>query len=235
MKSITIVHCWSAPRSRSTALLYSFEARGSNDTAALDEPLYREWLIRRGDAVDRPYRHQLISGTPPDGASGKESAAWRRELLSLEDRIREASELLPDGGLIFCKHMAKHSFLYNFDKEISGEDLQMKFQHQHILLVRDPVAVLSSWGAASSNHGNVANPDEVGIVPLLSIYSAIQSRPSSHTSVNHPVIVLDSDHLVNDPPAVLEVICSDLGIAYRESMLTWESGPHDCDGPWASW
>ena len=36
--TITVVHCWSAPRSRSTAMLYSFESRGA-DTVALDEPL----------------------------------------------------------------------------------------------------------------------------------------------------------------------------------------------------
>jgi len=32
---ITVIHCWSAPRSRSTALLYSFEARG-DDCVAID-------------------------------------------------------------------------------------------------------------------------------------------------------------------------------------------------------
>ena len=40
---VTIVHCWSSPRSRSTALLYSFESRG-DDTVAIDESLYRRWL-----------------------------------------------------------------------------------------------------------------------------------------------------------------------------------------------
>ena len=54
-----IIHCWSAPRSRSTALLYSFEARGSS-TIALDEPLYRRWLeekINHGESsigISRP-------------------------------------------------------------------------------------------------------------------------------------------------------------------------------------
>ena len=68
---ITVIHRWSAPRSCSTALLYSFEARAraaSNDDKAptpiiaLDESLYREWLLRRGEAVARPYREALIAG-----------------------------------------------------------------------------------------------------------------------------------------------------------------------------
>ena len=240
-KSVVVVHCWSAPRSRSTALLYSFEARGAKDTLAVDEPLYREWLIQRGDAVARPYRDNFIDGTPPDGASEEESATWRRELLNLEERLVEAARTLPDtGGVVFCKHMAKHSFLYNFEKELSAnEELKVTFEHKHVLLIRDPVAVLSSWGAAASNHGNVATPDEVGIVPLLSIYSAIQSRPQSpghdKAADAKSVIVLDSDDLADDPPGVLATICSDLDIEYRDTMLTWESGKHRCDGPWASW
>ena len=227
-KLITVVHCWSAPRSRSTALLYSFEARGTT-TVAIDEPLYRQWLTERSE-VPRPYRDQLIAGTPPEGATAQESSAWRRELLSLEDRLREAAELLPHEGLVFCKHMAKHSFLYDFEKEISGHDIGIIFRHKHLLLIRDPVAVLSSWSAAASNHGNGATADEVGIVPLLSIYSAVQSRPGSGS-----VVVLDSDDLAKDPPKVLEGICQELGIPYTNDMLTWQSGTHDCDGPWAKW
>jgi protein-lysine N-methyltransferase EEF2KMT len=225
-KRITVIHCWSAPRSRSTALLYSFEARGS-ECAALDEPLYREWLIRRGDAVARPYRHELIHGIPPPGSSGNEAAAWRRELLSLEDRIRTVAELLPDKGVIFCKHMAKHAFLYDFEKEFIAEDLNVELIHKHLLLIRDPVAVLSSWGVSESVHGNNATPDEVGIVPLLSIYSSINSRPAEGRD---RVVLLDSDNLVNDPEGVLITVCEDLGISYNNAMMSWPQGPHFCDG-----
>ena len=31
---VTVIHCWSAPRSRSTALLYSFEARNNPNVVA---------------------------------------------------------------------------------------------------------------------------------------------------------------------------------------------------------
>jgi hypothetical protein len=224
MQTVTVIHCWSAPRSRSTALLYSFESRGE-DCIAIDEPLYRECLIDKGDTVARPYFRELVEGIPPDDCP-EEAGVWKREVQSLDERIRGAVEKMASDGVIFCKHMAKHSFLYDFDKECQIENVQVI--HRHLLLIRDPVAVLSSWGVSGDVHGNNPTSDEVGIVPLLSIYSKLESRsPSSHP------VVLDSDDLVTDPEAVLAAICEDLSIPYKETMIFWKSGPHACDGPWA--
>ena len=221
---IVVIHCWSAPRSRSTALLYSFDAR--EDCIGIDEPLYREWLIEKGDAVERPYTKSMIDGVPPEGEAD-EKGYWKRELLSLQERIAEAAKKL-GSGVIFCKHMAKHSFLYDFDRECTVEGVEVV--HRHLLLIRDPVTVLSSWGQSGGVHGNAATSDEVGIVPLLSIYSKLESRSKGDTS---HAVVLESDELVKDPAEILSIICGNLGIEYKDSMLTWPSGPKDCDGPWA--
>jgi hypothetical protein len=227
-KQITVIHCWSAPRSRSTALLYSFEARG-DDCVAIDEPLYRAWLVAKGDTVARPYFKEMIEGVPPDSnATDEEIRQWKRELLSLKERIVAAVEKLDANGVIFCKHMAKHSFLYDFDEEFRLEGIELI--HRHLLLIRDPVDVLSSWGSSSDVHGNNPTSDEVGIVPLLTIYSKLESRANGLNS--HPVI-LQSDDLVADPEGTLSSICAGLGIPYKDSMLTWKSGQHECDGPWA--
>lgn len=237
-KTVTVVHCWSAPRSRSTALLYSFEARGADDCVALDEPLYREWLIERGDAVARPYTKEMITGTPPED-SPEEAPVWQRELKSLTERIQLGARLVDDGGVIFCKHMAKHSFLYDFEKECGATSPDTTtLVHKHLLLIRDPVQVLSSWSYSSNVHGNDATPDEVGIVPMLSIYSNLQSRGGQNSapkdeSASGSVVLLDSDELAADPEGTLSNTCKDLGIPYKESMITWEAGPHACDGPWA--
>lgn len=219
---ITIVHCWSAPRSRSTALLYSFDARP--DCQALDEPLYRPWLLANEGVVTRPYLEYMRQGQGP--AKGKGSQAnWQRETLSWSERIAQAAQALPAaGGLIFCKHMAKHAPHYDFQHQLEG------YNHVHLLLLRDPYAVLSAWGAAGDNHGNVATPNEVGILPLLSIYSTLRSDAG-----NSKLAVLDADDLVQDPPTVLKDICESLGIPYDEAMLKWEVGPKACDGPFADW
>ena len=235
-KSITVVHCWSAPRSRSTALLYSFEARGK-DCIAIDEPLYRQWLIELGDAVSRPYSDALIRGEAPEGTESSNIFKWKREVASLEERIVIAANTLgTDGGVIFLKHMAKHCFLFDLQREpdimLPDELSGIPLIHRHVLLIRDPVAVLSSWSCSLDVHGAVT-PDEVGIIPLLSIYSTLSSRPTTDRAP--PVILLDSDELVSDPEETLMSMCRDLEIPYTSSMLTWSSGEHECDGPWAKW
>jgi protein-lysine N-methyltransferase EEF2KMT len=250
---VTVVHCWSAPRSRSTALLYSFEARGSSTCAALDEPLYRQWLIDRGDTVARPYTSEMIAGVPPLRIPGSYSidpdVCWKREVLSLEERIHAAAEQLAktkdEGGggpVIFCKHMAKHCSLYNFERQCVAPDAATyELVHKHVLLIRDPVAVLSSWGVIGDVHGNSPTVDEVGIVPMLSIYSSLTSTQTAAPetaaagSTGSSIVILDSDELFHDPEGTLTNLCQDLGIAYLPSMMKWESGPHDCDGPWAPW
>lgn len=233
-KKVTVIHCWSAPRSRSTALLYSFEARG-RDCIAIDEPLYREWLIEKGDNVARPYSEAFIKGEDPEGI---DDFKWKRELASLEERIIIAAEKLgAGGGVIFLKHMAKHCFLYDLERDpiiILPEELNnLPVIHRHVLLIRDPVAVLSSWSFSNDVHGTDVAPDEVGIVPMLSIYSTLVSRALSDE--RPPVVLLDSDELVADPEGILAGLCKDLSIPYKSSMLTWASGEHECDGPWAKW
>ena len=256
--AVTVVHCWSAPRSRSTALLYSFEARGrvgdgdgdgdgdggpATPTEAIDEPLYRRWLeekVTGGSGVTRPYTEALISrggdGTVPPGDDlFGAPEAWMREGAALAIRVREAAERGGPGSVVFCKHMAKHSGLYDFarDREAgSGGDESagaggVRLVHKHVLLIRDPVAVLGSWDDAGSVHGSNPTPEEVGILPLLDIYSRLSGR--------RVVAVVDSDSLAADPAAALRSLCSDLAIPYTDRMLTWHAGPHRCDGPWAPW
>jgi branched-subunit amino acid aminotransferase/4-amino-4-deoxychorismate lyase len=132
--------------------------------------------------------------------------------------------------------MAKHSFLYNLDRDpditLPDELNEFCIVHRHVLLIRDPVAVLSSWSFSNDVHGT-ASPDEVGIVPMLSIYSTLVSRSSFEET--SPVILLDSDELVADPEGTLTGLCNDLNIPFTNSMLTWASGGHECDGPWAKW
>lgn len=211
-KTVTVVHCWSAPRSRSTALLYSFEARGQEDCIALDEPLYVDWLKCSSEAhVSRPYRYNLLNGIPPEETNDPIFLAqWQRELLSFPDRIRQAAEKLPDhGGVIFCKEMAKFMNVYDFVDEIVLEDVDL--QHKHLLLLRDPVSVLASWGASGEVHGDDPKISEIGMVDLLSIYSTLHSH-------SKPMVVMDSDELVTDPDGVLKSICEELGIVFKASM-----------------
>ena len=221
MPTTTVVHCWPAPRSLSTALLYSFESR--ENCVALDEPLYREWLVAKAANVKRPYYLEAIL----TGESSEEDVPaekWQREQDVFTERLQQTiGKLQESGGVVFCKHMAKHGCVYDFQKEMKN------VIHRHVLLIRDPVAVLSSWNQSADLTGNTHSIDEVGILPLMSIYSHVVA-----TSSSKPVI-LNSDDLVANPAATLRQLCDDLSIGYQDTMLTWNDGPHDCDGPWAKW
>ena len=126
--TVTVIHCWSAPRSRSTALLYSFEARNANDdddcannedgdTIALDEPLYRRWLKEKTHGsggssanygISRPYAESFLKGVPPppsddDAENVIDAWRWEREKQCLNERIYHSVKTLLD------RHMRRHS------------------------------------------------------------------------------------------------------------------------------
>lgn len=58
---------------------------------------------------------------------------------------------------------------------------------------------------------------------------------SKKNSTKREVIVLDSDALATEPESTLKQLCQDLDIPFDPTMLSWKSGSHDCDGPWADW
>lgn len=150
-KTIHVIHCWSAPRSRSTALLYSFESR--DNCVALDEPLYREWLL--STALKRSYRSYFEQpGTYPENCA--DPSVWDREQQSLEERILHAAASLPNNGVIFLKQMSKFESVYDFDHQVCSDEMELI--HQHVFLIRDPVAVLGSWSAHGNVHDNNPTP-----------------------------------------------------------------------------
>ena len=259
---ITIIHCWSAPRSRSTALLYSFEAR--EDCVALDEPLYRRWLLEKigggtgNYGISRPYAKPFLEGVAPlENADEGEAWRWEREKACFNERIFTAVSSLvkngeTDGGCIFLKQMAKFAHCFDFESNWESDgpgtdswkdkclklaaDNEVELKHKHVLLVRDPVSVLGSWmGKSGDVHGNNPYPDEIGITQLLDVYSKVLGASMGREDGEEAVTVIDSDDLAADPPQSLQELCCALGIGYSESMLKWEAGPHKCDGPWAKW
>ena len=95
-----------------------------------------------------------------------------------------------------------------------------------MLLIRDPASVIGSWmGKSSDVHGGNVHHDEVGITQLLDVYSKVSGS-------GEEAIVIDSDDLAADPQSSLQELCDELGLEYRQSMMSWPAGPHDCDGPW---
>ncbi|KAJ3683850.1 hypothetical protein LUZ60_014077 [Juncus effusus] len=117
MGEVEVIHSWSAPRSLSTSLMYSFAQR--DDIEVLDEPLYANHLRLTG--VERPYRDELLAKMDSDGN-------------------KVVSDLIFGPGTKkyrYCKHMSKQR-LPNLT-----DDLMKK--GKHFILIRNPLHILPSF------------------------------------------------------------------------------------------
>ncbi|CAI8603420.1 unnamed protein product [Vicia faba] len=112
-----VIHSWSAPRSLSTSLMYSFSQR--DDIEILDEPLYANFLKICG--FNRPYREQLLQEMESDGN-------------------KVVTDIIYGPGnnkYRFCKHISKQRVLG------LPEDLMKK--GKHFILIRNPLDILPSF------------------------------------------------------------------------------------------
>ncbi|CAD6211244.1 unnamed protein product [Miscanthus lutarioriparius] len=116
-ESPVVIHAWSAPRSLSTSLMYSFAQR--DDMEVLDEPLYANFL--RATGVDRPYRQELLSKMDPDG----------------NQVVKEVIFGPGDKKYRYCKHISKQH-LPNLSSDLMKKG-------KHFILIRNPLNILPSF------------------------------------------------------------------------------------------
>ncbi|OIT21124.1 PREDICTED: branched-chain-amino-acid aminotransferase-like protein 1 [Nicotiana attenuata] len=112
-----VIHSWSAPRSLSTSLMYSFAQR--NDIEVLDEPLYAHFL--RVTGADRPYKEELRSKMENDGN-------------------KVVKEVIFGAGTKkyrYCKHIAK--------QRVPGLTNELMKRGKHFILIRNPLDILPSF------------------------------------------------------------------------------------------
>lgn len=112
-----MIHSWSAPRSLSTSLMYSFSQR--DDIDVLDEPLYSHFL--RVSGFDRPYRDELLSNMESDGNKVVKDIIYG----SGNKKYR------------FCKHISKQRVL--------GLSKDLVKKGKHFILIRNPLDILPSF------------------------------------------------------------------------------------------
>ncbi|XP_054800790.1 branched-chain-amino-acid aminotransferase-like protein 2 [Prosopis cineraria] len=114
---VEVIHSWSAPRSLSTSLMYSFAQR--DDMEVLDEPLYANFL--RVTSLSRPYREELLSKMESDG-----NKVIKNIIYGPGSRKYK-----------FCKHIAK--------QRIQGLTDDLLKKGKHFILIRNPLDVLPSF------------------------------------------------------------------------------------------
>jgi hypothetical protein len=109
---------WSGPRNLSTAMMYSFAARG--DCAVVDEPFYAAYLTQSGQT--HPMQAETLASQS-------------------NDPVLVAADLIGAHPLnkpyFYQKHMTHHMLL--------GMDLSWMAQCENVFLIRHPARVIASY------------------------------------------------------------------------------------------
>lgn len=193
-----VIHLWSGPRSMSTALMYSMAQR--SDFRVLDEPLYGHFLAHTG--VDRPCREATLS-------------AWPSTLAEAFRFMAPTADEESGNRVLFCKHMANH---------LAGLEWTPFAHHRHVILFRDPAAVMASYSA----HIDRPTMLDLCFADQIELMLALESAGT-------PPVVISSDRLQSDPEHQLQLLFRALGLEWDAAVLQWEAGARSEDGPWAPW
>jgi hypothetical protein len=174
-----------------------------SDTTVIDEPFYPAWLEACPNVPRADDEREIVR-------NGSKLPTDAQEVVD--------SVLLGacDSPVLFCKHMSKHFTDLHFDHDA------VLAVGPHIILTRNPVNVCLSFEAS----GNEPTLDELGYPALVTLVSRIRSA-------GQEAIVVDTDALQAQPEATLRELCTRLGLAFDEAMLSWPAGPKPYDGPWA--
>ncbi len=161
--------------------------------------------------VDEPlYAHYLrVSGRLHPGTDDVLAAQENDGRRVIDEVILGRYE----SPVVLFKQMAKH--LIDLDRRFLG-------RCHNVLLTRDPLDMLTSFQKQMPD-ANLGDTGFTELVEILDASLADGSRP----------IVVDSKHLLLDPPAVLAELCRLLGLSFDPAMLQWPAGPKPEDGVWA--
>jgi len=182
---------WSGPRNLSTAMMYSFAARG--DCAVWDEPFYAPYLKITGLA--HPMAEQIIARHDHD-PNGVGSAC--------------SGPIPGEKPHFYMKHMAQHM--------IEGMPLDWAKGCVHVHLIRHPARVIASYAAKRE----APTLEDIGFVQQQALFNRLGG------------IVIDSHDIRDNPKAMLQALCGEIGLNWSPDMLHWSAGGHADDGIWAA-
>jgi hypothetical protein len=166
------------------------------------------------EVVDEPFYGVYLARTGlahPMAAAviASQPKDWREVVTELLAARADAKPIC------YQKHMTHHMLA-----EI-GRDWMASLRNA--FLIRDPAAVLASY---VRKRGEVSLAD-IGIVQQCELFAREADRLGSAPPV------IDGDDLLADPSRALQRLCTALGIAYTEAMLSWPPGRRITDGVWA--
>ena len=162
--------------------------------------------------IDEPFYGHYLKLTDADHP-GKE--------LILKSMSIEPKEILKDISraretpVLFLKNMAHH---------LHQLDLSFILEWLNVIFIRDPRRIITSLSRV------IQKPTifDIGVKEQFKIYEYLIANRKS------PLIV-NSQDLVANPKAVLELLCDAMDILYDQKMLSWKAGPRKEDGIWAKY
>ena len=203
-----------------------------------DEPLYSSWL-KRNPTIYRPYRDILEKQWSDDAVAycGSENP---EPVLLLEAKIIASVKKDSSSGsteelrIIYLKHIAKQGdsidiarlLNSNTQEVVRNDGKHCTIEHEHVLLLRDPLAMISSWEKKSQVHDEPCSLRTIGLPTLVDIFSQLRHRSGGKRA---PTVV-DSTLLSKDPRGMLTTLCQRLQIPFDEKQLHWPKGPKEIDG-----
>ncbi|MCR9256328.1 MAG: HAD family hydrolase [Alphaproteobacteria bacterium] len=120
-----------------------------------------------------------------------------------------------DPPIRYEKHMTVHM--------VDGAPLDWMDGAKIAFLIRHPAAVAASYAAKRE----APTSDDIGSLRQAELYDWVADRYG-------PAPVVDAADIRRDPATVLSRLCRALGIPFDPAMLSWEAGPQETDGVWAS-
>jgi hypothetical protein len=179
---------------RSTSTAFEWMMRMRGDMACFHEPFGEAWY--QGDDARAP---RLTADSP------------RKPGLNFDtvlSRMQAAATMRP----VFSKDMPQ------FTDHLWQGDFLDHFEHS--FLIRDPAKVLASlqrsWIKLNDEEGFTRN--EIGFDEQRALFDLLCEKRGSAP------VVIDSDDLLADPPAMVEKYCAAIGVPFIAKALSWEPG-----------
>ena len=179
---------------RSTSTAFEWMMRMRADMACFHEPFGEAWY--QGDDARAP---RLTADSP------------RKPGLNFDtvlDKLQTAARQRP----VFSKDMPQ------FTEHLWNDEFLYRFEHS--FLIRDPAKVLASlhrsWVKSNNDEGFTRN--EIGFDEQRHLFDLL------HSKSDKPPVVIDSDDLLKDPPAMVKKYCDAIGVPFIASALGWEPG-----------
>ena len=133
-----------------------------------------------------------------------------------------------DGKKVIDMMMGKHNkpvvFFKNMTHHLLNLDRSFMKNVVNVILTRDPKEMIPSFAKVIDN----PTIGDIGYALHTELIAYFEKE-----NINY--IVLDSKNILIDPKKVLSKFCEQVGIAFDETMLKWETGAKQEDGSWAKY